>query len=1001
MNYKSTLVLPSTSFPMKARLGDLEKDMLAHWRDIDLSGARRTANKTRKTAFVLHDGPPYANGHIHMGHALNKILKDVINRIRFMEGMAVDYVPGWDCHGLPIEWKVEEDLRAGGTDKDTMPVDAFRARCRDEATRWMKIQSEEFQRLGIEANWDDPYATMKKKAEAAIIRILMDLLCRGHIVRGVRPVMWSVVEKTALAEAEIDYKPHRSKTVMAAFRVLSSPCVECVGSDVVIWTTTPWTLPGNRALACGAGFSYLLIAVDAVGGDSLLAPGRRLLIAEGRLDSSLSQMGVTAHTVVRRCLGRDLVKSLCRHPFAPPTDNKDAANGYHHPVPLLAADFVTLDTGTGFVHIAPGHGEEDFRLGRANDLELGGTVGEDGTYHADVPLFAGRNITAVTGAIFALLKDNGTLCGTGTLRHSYPHSWRSGAPLIFRVTPQWFLDLEASGIRAAALEWIDKIDWFPPTMRQRIRAHVSSRPDWCLSRQRSWGVPLAIFYDVENGEPLRDAGVAARVVEAFAKHGADGWLAGDPRRFLGPDHDPDRYRPVPDVLDVWFDSGASFSYVLEDRDTLRAPADLYLEGSDQHRGWFQSSLILSVAARSAPPYRQVLTHGFVLDEKGRKMSKSAGNVIAPQDVVAKSGADVLRLWVMLSDYGDDMRLGSQSLDFAVNAYRRLRNTLRFVLGNLPPDHGKMAPKPAELDVLEQWLLHELYQLDQLRRQCGKDYRLNLFYGRLLRFCTIDLSALYFDIRKDRLYCDSREKRAPCLWVMEKIFSCIVAWLAPVLSFTAEEAWMARQRDCMAPDDLAKEAKGTIQEKDRAKNRADVPLGRGSIHLTSFPSVSKDWHNPDAAAVMDAILRVREVVTAAIERMRESAALRSSLEGHADITLPRDLRSVIGDGVGDDELADIFLVSSLRLIPLNDEIKDDGIKNDGIKNDGGTDHAAKDDGAPGDHSITCVISKAAGDKCPRCWRIAPTVSSDKGDLCGRCHRVLAAGADMGRSDAGPS
>lgn len=973
MDYKATLILPTTTFPMKARLVDLEKRLMERWRKLDLQQSLQQASRQRKKKFILHDGPPYANGHIHMGHALNKILKDVINRSQFLAGKGVNYVPGWDCHGLPIEWKIEEELRAAGKNKEDMPVPDFRALCRRQAERWMRIQSEEFQRLGIIADWKNPYVTMEPQSQASIIRILGDLLCQGHIVRGVRPVMWSIVEKTALAEAEVDYKPHRSKTVMVAFVIRSSPIAECVGASVVIWTTTPWTLPGNRAIACHGDFPYILLKVKKTSEKCRVPSGTRIMVAEELCEHALGQMGIESFDRLGTFQGRELCGSVCDHPLA--------KKGYDVDVPLLHGDFVTLEAGSGFVHIAPGHGEDDFRLGRKEGLEIPETVNEDGTFHADVPLFAGQSIQQAQIPIIEALAECKTLYDQRDITHSYPHSWRSGAPLIFRVTPQWFLDLDASGIRDKALQWIESIDWFPPAMQARIRSHVENRPDWCLSRQRSWGVPLAIFQDRISNEPLRDPKVMERVAQAFAEKGAACWIEEDPCQFLLPDHNPEQYRPVHDVLDVWFDSGSSFSYVLESKDGLGNPADLYLEGSDQHRGWFQSSLILSVATRGTPSYRQVLTHGFILDEKGRKMSKSLGNVIAPQDVVGRYGADVLRLWVMLSDSSEDLRMGRQSIDFAVNSYRRLRNSLRFLLGNLeksmPADTPPMAV--SRMPLLERWILHELHRLQERHQECMQDYRLHVFYGSLLQFCTVDLSAFYFDIRKDRLYCDAVDdpRRQACVWVLDRLFRCITAWLAPVLPFTAEEAFLARYKDIGINDpktndtgindpktndtgqsDTGPNDTGT---KDTGPNDAGINIEdkanpNNSIHRTSFIPCDAGWKDSKIATRMTMIRQLRDHVGAAMERQREKGLIRSSLEAHPVITAPGEVLQACSP----EEWAEILIVSSLAAQPQMNGTKEP----------------------------ECVIQSAQGGKCPRCWRVARECveSEAQTSICRRCHDV---------------
>ncbi len=780
-DYRETVFLPVTSFPMRGELPRREPEILASWDRMDLWARLRAASAGRPR-FILHDGPPYANGNIHIGTALNKILKDVVNRAAQMAGFDADYIPGWDCHGLPIEWRIEEQYRAAGRDKDAVPILDLRAECRAYAQHWMGVQETEFRRLGVEGDFARRYATMDFASEAAIADEIGRFLLNGALYRGLRPVMWSPVEKTALAEAEIEYHDHTSDTIWVRFPVLAGPLR---GAAVVIWTTTPWTIPGNRAIACGPAIDYALLHVDSTGEGSRARPGERLLVALARAPELCAAAGIATHHVERVFKGADLAGTICAHPLR--------GRGYDFDVPLFAADFVDTEQGSGFVHIAPGHGEDDFALGRAHGIEVPDTVGPDGTFNPSVPGFAGLHVYKAADAISAALDAAGGLLARGRLVHSYPHSWRSKAPLIFRATPQWFIRLDGpEAIRARALAAIDAVRFVPEKGRTRIRSMVEQRPDWCISRQRAWGVPIAVFVDRASGEPLRNPAVVARIVAAFREEGADCWYSSPPARFLGPDRDPDQYEQVRDIVDVWFESGSTHAFVLEARG-MPWPADLYLEGSDQHRGWFQSSLLEAIGTRGRAPFRAVLTHGFVLDEQGRKMAKSLGNVVAPAAVMAQYGADILRLWVMMSDTAEDLRVGPEILKQQAELYRRLRNTLRWLLGSLAGFTPAERVPEAEMPELEAWVLHRIAELDAALRGAVASHDWTGVYPAIHAFCAADLSAFYFDVRKDALYCDRPDslRRRAARTVLDHLHRCLATWLAPVLCFTAEEAWRAR------------------------------------------------------------------------------------------------------------------------------------------------------------------------------------------------------------------
>ncbi len=797
-DYRATLFLPTTSFPMKAGLPEAEPKLLARWAETDLYGRIRAAAKG-KPLFVLHDGPPYANGEIHSGTGLNKILKDFVVRSQGMLGKDAPYVPGWDCHGLPIEWKIEEKYRAEGKSKDDVPVDQLRRDCRSFAEHWIGVQREQFKRLGCIGLWDKPYTTMAFRAEAIIARELHKFVGNRLLYRGFRPVMWSPVEKTALAEAEVEYHEKSSPTIYVKFPVVNGP--DWLGDAmVVIWTTTPWTIPGNRAIAYSPTMSYGLYEIVEAAEGALGAVGEHLLLGDALAD----QTAAHAKIKLMRLRDADLAGLICAHPFR--------GQGFDFDVPLLPGEHVTADTGTGFVHTAPGHGEEDFELGRVHGLEVPRTISEDGSFYAEVPMFAGKRILTpegkdgdANGAVIRELIAAGKLLAKGTLRHQYPHSWRSKARVIYRATPQWFAAIDkplpqfgGDTLRQRAMSAIDATTWYPAQGRNRIGAMVEQRPDWVLSRQRAWGVPIAIFVEKKTGEILDDAGVNARIIEAFKQEGADAWFNSPPSRFLGNDYHVEDYEQVRDILDVWFDSGSTWVFTVEEPIEPSWPkadhADLYLEGSDQHRGWFQSSLLESCGTRGRAPYDAVLTHGFlVLDEQGRKMSKSLGNTLLPQTIADKNGADILRLWAASSDFTEDLRIGQDIIKTNVDAYRRLRNTIRYMLANLDGFEESERVAFAQMPELERYILAKLAELDDLVRKGYAEYDFNRVFSALFTFCTNELSAFYFDIRKDALYCDPKQasRRRAVRTVLDELFRRIVTWLAPLLCFTMEEAWLLR------------------------------------------------------------------------------------------------------------------------------------------------------------------------------------------------------------------
>ncbi|MEM7171503.1 MAG: isoleucine--tRNA ligase [Pseudomonadota bacterium] len=942
VDYKSTIFLPSGDFPMRANLAQREPEILARWEEMDLFNCLREESRGREK-FILHDGPPYANGHLHMGHALNKILKDVINRSQQMLGKDANYVPGWDCHGLPIEWKIEEEYRAAGKNKDDVPVLDFRKECRDSARKWIGIQTTEFKRLGVIGDWKDPYTTMEFASEAQIAREIGKFLMNGGLYRGAKPVLWSVAEKTALADAEVEYHDHTSTTIWVRFPVSQTSHEELSGASVVIWTTTPWTIPGNRAIAYQADATYSLIQVDGVSGDSRAKVGEKLLVAQDLLPQVLSDTGITAHSLVAKWTGTDLAGTITAHPFR--------GDGYDFDVPLLPGDFVTMDQGTGFVHVAPGHGADDHDLGQVHGLEIPFTVDGDGAFFPYVPLFAGKVVYKPDGkpgdanpAVVAALDDRGALLQRGKLRHSYPHSWRSKAPLIFRNTPQWFISMEANDLRDNALKGIDATRFVPRAGRDRLHAMIDQRPDWCVSRQRLWGVPLPIFIEKQTGEILRDQDVLDRVAEAFEAEGGDAWFASDPQRFLGNSYKAEDYDQVTDVVEVWFDSGSTHAFVLEERPELHWPADLYLEGSDQHRGWFHSSLLESAGTRGRAPYNAVLTHGFVLDEQGRKMSKSMGNVVAPQDIISKQGADILRLWVVASNYEEDLRIGPEILRYQSDAYRRLRNTLRYLIGNLNGFEENERLDFDQMPELERWVLHRVWELDGLVRRCIDDFDFHQLFQAVHNFCAVDLSAFYFDVRKDSLYCDapSTLRRRASRTVLDELFNCLTAWLAPILCFTAEEAWWCRHG-----------REGSDREP--------------SVHLRVFPDLPAQWQDRELAAKWAKIRNVRRAVTGALELERAQKRLGSSLQAAPQVFIDWDFAALL-DGI---DMAETTITSDIS-----------------FQSGAGPDDAFRLEDVAG---VAVVAKPAEGEKCQRCWKILPEVgaSAATAEVCERCAEAIAA------------
>jgi len=969
-DYSETLFLPQTEFPMRAGLPQREPEILKRWEKSDLYTQLRAEAKGREK-FILHDGPPYANGNIHIGHALNKILKDVVTRSQQMLGFDSNYVPGWDCHGLPIEWKIEEEnYRSKNKQKpnlsDPAAMVAFRQECRAYAEHWLKVQREEFKRLGVEGDWGNPYTTMSFPAEAQIARELMKFAVNGTLYRGSKPVMWSVVEKTALAEAEVEYEDYTSDQVWVKFPIVEMSAGNVdphsyLDAAVVIWTTTPWTLPGNRAISYSPKIKYGVYRVTEAEENNWAKVGDKLVIAD-KLAPAVFKAARIKEGAYERVAGfpaNDYI--ACAHPL------RGKIAGYEFEVPLLAGDHVTDEDGTGFVHTAPGHGRDDFEIWTANARKLiqrninpsiPYTVDENGAFTEAAPGFTGKRVINDKGekgdANEAVIKalgpveqgGTGMLIARGRLKHQYPHSWRSKKPIIFRNTPQWFIamdkDIAKKGdtLRHRALSAIKVTRWVPPQGENRITGMIESRPDWVISRQRAWGVPIAVFVKERpdgSVEILQDPEVELRIIEAFEQEGADAWYKADAReRFLGKLAN-DGWKKVDDILDVWFDSGSTHAFVLEDPKHFPTLAGIkrkmdggkdtvmYLEGSDQHRGWFHSSLLESCGTRGRAPFDVVLTHGFVLDEQGRKMSKSLGNVTAPQDVIKQSGADILRMWVCASDYADDLRIGPEILKTTVETYRKLRNTIRWMLGSLAHFHEEDRVKLDKMPELERLMLHRLHELDALVRKAYADFDYKRIFAALSSFMTSDLSAFYFDIRKDTLYCDplSSVKRKACLTVLDHLFRCTVTWLAPMLCFTAEEAWLSRCGEA-------------------AK----------SVHLETFPKVPSAWRDDKLAEKWRKIRTVRRVVTGALEIERAQKRIGSSLEAHPIVHVSNE---ELYEAVVDCDLAEVCITSAATLV------RDDG--------------SASAFRLPDVSGVAVVPNLAEGKKCARSWKILTNIGAD--------------------------
>ncbi len=894
---KFQINLPKTAFSMKANLPTREPEVLKLWKNINLYDELRKSSKENEK-FVLHDGPPYANGNIHMGTAYNKILKDIIVRFHQMNGKDSVYVPGWDCHGLPIEWKIEEQYKKNKKNKNDVPIVEFRKECRAFAEKWIDVHKDQFKRLGVVGDWNNYYSTMSFDAEAQIVRELGKFLKEGSLYRGFKPVLWSTVEKTALADAEVEYQDHKSDTIYASFPVKSSNIKELNNAEIIIWTTTPWTIPANKALAYNESLDYLLVEINDEGDFK----NKRIVFADALLESVVLDCKIKNYKKIKKLKGKDFKGTICNHPFF--------KLGYDYEIPMLEARFVTTEQGTGIVHCAPSHGPDDFNLCLNNGIKAIETVDGDGKYTNNVALFEGIHIFKSNPIVIEKLKDQKKLLSNGELIHSYPHSWRSKAPLVHRATPQWFISMDSHKLRSKALKAIDETTFYPSKGKERLKSMIETRPDWCVSRQRVWGVPLPIFINKKTNEILVDDDVFENIAKIYENEGSDCWFSDNSQKFLGKKYKSDDYEKLSDIVEVWFDSGSTHSFVLEKRKDLKWPASMYLEGSDQHRGWFHSSLLESCGTRGRAPFESILSHGFVVDGKGLKMSKSLGNVIAPEDILKKYGADILRIWVASSNYAEDLRIDYSILDQHAESYRKIRNTFRYLLGNLNDQYEDLELEKLKIDELpelEQFMLHKIYKLNSNFIEYFKNYDFHNLYKELLNFCTVDLSAFYFDIRKDTLYCDTKDskKRKFTLILLNIILNSLLRWFAPILSFTTEEIYQL------------------------------VSKKKKSIHLEKFLNFPKKFENTNLDEKWVKLLKIRDICNLSIEERRASKEIGSSLESSLEIELDNESFNIFKDV----DFAELCIASSVK------------IKN-GSKNE-----------------INVLTTKAFGKKCPLCWKIS--------------------------------
>ena len=895
---KENINLPKTTFSMKANLPAKEPKLIEYWNKINLYEKLRKSSKG-KEKFVLHDGPPYANGNIHMGTALNKILKDIVTKFHQMDGKDSVYVPGWDCHGLPIEWKIEEQYKKNKKNKNDVPITEFRKECREFASKWIKIHKDQFKRLGVIGDWENFYSTMSFDSEAQIVRELGKFLTEGSLYRGYKPVLWSTVEKTALADAEVEYIDHTSDTIYASFPIKKTNLKDLKNCEIIIWTTTPWTIPANKALAFNQGLKYLILEIK----DDNDFKNKKIVVAKDLFETVIKECKIENYKKIKEFSGKEFSGTVCSHPFL--------GVGYDYDIPMFEARFVTIEQGTGIVHCAPSHGPDDFNLCLNNGIKAVETVNDDGKYTSNIPNFEGIHIFKANPIIIEKLKEQKRLLSNGKLTHSYPHSWRSKAPLVHRATPQWFISMESHGLRSKAIKAIDKTAFYPSKGKERLKSMIETRPDWCVSRQRVWGVPLPIFVSKKDGNVLVDEEVIENIAKIYEKEGSDCWFSDEPQRFLGEKYKASEYEKLSDIVEVWFDSGSTHSFVLEKRDDLKWPASMYLEGSDQHRGWFHSSLLESCGTRGRAPFESILSHGFVVDGKGLKMSKSLGNAISPDEILKKYGADILRIWVASSNYDEDLRIDYSILEQNAEAYRKIRNTFRYLLGNLNDNFSEIDFENLDtkkLPELEKYMLNKIYLLNDNFQKNFKSYSFHNLYKELLNFCTVDLSAFYFDIRKDTLYCDKidSEKRKNCILVLNIILECLLKWLAPILSFTTEEIFSI------------------------------INKNNKSIHLEKFVKVPNSWNNINLNEKWTILKKIRDNCNISIEEKRAEKIIGSSLEAKIEVKLKSKLYEIAKNI----DFAELCITSEAQ-ISEDQKISED---------------------------ISVITFKAEGEKCPVCWKI---------------------------------
>ncbi len=895
---KENINLPKTTFSMKANLPLKEPGLIEYWDKMNLYRQLREDTKG-KEKFILHDGPPYANGNIHMGTALNKILKDIITKFHQMDGKDSVYVPGWDCHGLPIEWKIEEQYKKNKKNKNEVPIVEFRKECREFANKWINVHKDQFKRLGVVGDWENYYSTMSFDAEAQIVRELGKFLKEGSLYKGYKPVLWSTVEKTALSDAEVEYMDHTSDTIYTSFLVKNTKLKDLNGCEIIIWTTTPWTIPANKALAFNQNLKYLIIKLE----DDNKFKNKKIVVAQDLLNSVIKDCQLDKFKILKEFSGKDFKGTICEHPFF--------NIGYDYDVPMLEARFVTTEQGTGIVHCAPSHGPDDFNLCINNGIKALETVDDDGRYTKHIPIFEGIHVFKANLIVIEKLKEQNKLLSSGKLNHSYPHSWRSKAPLIHRATQQWFISMESHGLRKKALNALNETIFYPSKGKERIKSMIETRPDWCVSRQRVWGVPLPIFVSKKTNKVLVDDEVFENIANIYEKEGSDCWFSDNPKKFLGKKYEAEDYEKSSDIVEVWFDSGSTHSFVLEKRNDLKWPASMYLEGSDQHRGWFHSSLLESCGTRGRAPFESILSHGFVVDGKGHKMSKSLGNVIAPEDILKKYGADILRIWVAASNYAEDLRIDYSILEQHAESYRKIRNTFRFLLGNINDNFEKINLE--EIDItnfseLEQFMLNKLFLLNENFGKNFKSYSFHNLYKELLNFCTVDLSAFYFDIRKDTLYCDSldSQKRKDCIIVLNIIIETLLKWFAPILAFTTEEIFLI------------------------------INKNKKSVHLEKFIKIPNHWGNVKLDKKWFDLRKIRDNCNISIEEKRSEKIIGSSLEARIDLKLKNDLYKKYKDT----DFEELLITSEVNV--TNDQTIDNDVES--------------------------IASKAEGKKCPVCWKI---------------------------------